>query len=148
MKAVESPVVKLCGLNPPIEKMDGTLGQLVRCEKLSLSTNNIDKIANLTNLRSLKVRIRTMNTTFWESERYEVFPAVHYVHGPIDFFSVGLCYVCHQKEASICKKVYINRHRKPCSTAPDIPTISFPPTPVRCHLFNGSSLTYVHEFAH
>ncbi|KAK7502274.1 hypothetical protein BaRGS_00006638 [Batillaria attramentaria] len=55
MKAVESPVIKLCGLNPPIEKMDGTLGQLVHCQKLSLSTNNIDKIANLTNLRSLKI---------------------------------------------------------------------------------------------
>lgn len=55
-KASEATVVKLCGLNPPIEKMDSALSQLVNCEKLSLSSNNIEKIAFLTNLRNLKVR--------------------------------------------------------------------------------------------
>lgn len=55
MSAVSSKEIKLCGLIPPIEKMDATLGQLIHCEKLSLSTNNIDKIANLGNLKNLKV---------------------------------------------------------------------------------------------
>lgn len=39
----------------PIEKMDNTLGQLVRCEKLSLSTNMIEKISGLGGLRNLKI---------------------------------------------------------------------------------------------
>ena len=55
MKAADSSVVKLCGINPPIEKMDSGLSQLVSCEKLSLSSNCIEKIAFLTNLRNLKV---------------------------------------------------------------------------------------------
>ena len=55
-KAADATVVKLCGYNPPIEKMDSALSQLVNCEKLSLSSNNIEKIAFLTNLRNLKVR--------------------------------------------------------------------------------------------
>ncbi|KAL8558570.1 Dynein light chain 1, axonemal [Nucella lapillus] len=55
IKAGDATVVKMCGLNPPIEKMDNALGQLVNCEKLSLSSNNIEKIAFLTNLRNLKI---------------------------------------------------------------------------------------------
>lgn len=39
----------------PIEKMDNSLGQLVKCEKLSLSTNMIEKIAGLGGLRNLKI---------------------------------------------------------------------------------------------
>lgn len=39
----------------PIEKMDNSLGQLVRCEKLSLSTNMIEKVAGLGGLRNLKI---------------------------------------------------------------------------------------------
>uniref|UniRef100_A0A1B6FSZ3 Dynein axonemal light chain 1 n=1 Tax=Cuerna arida TaxID=1464854 RepID=A0A1B6FSZ3_9HEMI len=39
----------------PIEKMDNSLGTLVRCEKLSLSTNMIEKIAGLGGLRNLKI---------------------------------------------------------------------------------------------
>ena len=54
-KAVESKVIKLCGMNPPIEKMDSQISQLLYCEKLSLSSNAIEKIAFLTNLRNLKV---------------------------------------------------------------------------------------------
>lgn len=37
-------------LIPPIEKMDASLSTLVNCEKLSLSTNCIEKIANLNGL--------------------------------------------------------------------------------------------------
>ncbi|KAK7101136.1 dynein axonemal light chain 1-like [Littorina saxatilis] len=55
MKCPEAKVIKLCGLNPPIEKMDSSLSQLVACEKLSLSSNVIEKIAFLTNLRHLKI---------------------------------------------------------------------------------------------
>lgn len=39
----------------PIEKMDNSLGQLVKCEKLSLSTNMIEKISGLGGLRNLKI---------------------------------------------------------------------------------------------
>ncbi|XP_076441234.1 dynein axonemal light chain 1-like [Babylonia areolata] len=51
----EATEVKLCGMNPPLEKMDNGLGQLTKCEKLSLSSNCIEKIAFLTNLRNLKI---------------------------------------------------------------------------------------------
>ncbi|XP_039282422.1 dynein light chain 1, axonemal-like [Nilaparvata lugens] len=39
----------------PIEKMDNSLGQLVKCEKLSLSTNMIEKIAGLGGMKNLKI---------------------------------------------------------------------------------------------
>ncbi|KAJ8937154.1 hypothetical protein NQ318_009320 [Aromia moschata] len=39
----------------PIEKMDNSLSALVKCEKLSLSTNMIEKIAGLSALKNLKI---------------------------------------------------------------------------------------------
>ncbi|NXR88955.1 DNAL1 protein, partial [Hypocryptadius cinnamomeus] len=54
-KASEAKEVKLYGQVPPVEKMDGALSALVNCEKLSLSTNCIDRIANLTNLKNLRI---------------------------------------------------------------------------------------------
>lgn len=54
-RASEATEVKLIGLFPSIEKMDSGLSQLVLCEKLSLSTNAIDKISNLNSLRNLKI---------------------------------------------------------------------------------------------
>ncbi|BES91405.1 Dynein, axonemal, light chain 1 [Nesidiocoris tenuis] len=39
----------------PIEKMDNNLSQLVKCEKLSLSTNMIEKISGLSGLKNLKI---------------------------------------------------------------------------------------------
>ncbi|NWI63047.1 DNAL1 protein, partial [Todus mexicanus] len=50
-KASEAKEVKLYGQIPPVEKMDEALSTLVNCEKLSLSTNCIERIANLNNLR-------------------------------------------------------------------------------------------------
>lgn len=47
--------MKLYGQVPPVEKMDGALSALVNCEKLSLSTNCIDRIANLNNLKKLRI---------------------------------------------------------------------------------------------
>jgi hypothetical protein len=41
-KASEAVEVKLCGMNPPINKMDQGLNQLVNCQILSLSTNLTD----------------------------------------------------------------------------------------------------------
>lgn len=46
--------VELCGLCPPIEKMDSSLVALKRCRHLALSTNNLDKIGNLAGLESLE----------------------------------------------------------------------------------------------
>ncbi|XP_071079711.1 dynein axonemal light chain 1-like isoform X1 [Haliotis cracherodii] len=54
-KASESKEVKLYGQLPPIEKMDASLSTLSCCEKLSLSTNCIEKIANLNGLKHLRI---------------------------------------------------------------------------------------------
>ncbi|XP_045194249.2 dynein axonemal light chain 1-like [Mercenaria mercenaria] len=40
---------------PPIEIMDSSLSTLVKCEKLSLSTNAIERIQNLNGLKNLKI---------------------------------------------------------------------------------------------
>ncbi|CAG4969938.1 unnamed protein product [Colias eurytheme] len=40
---------------PPIEKMDTTLSSLTHCEKLSLSTNVIEKVTGLNSLKKLRV---------------------------------------------------------------------------------------------
>ncbi|XP_031623257.1 dynein light chain 1, axonemal isoform X1 [Contarinia nasturtii] len=40
---------------PPIEKMDATLSTLVKCEKLSLSTNMIEKITGINGMKNLRV---------------------------------------------------------------------------------------------
>eukprot|EP01084_Bolivina_argentea_P071734 130341_1 len=51
-----SKVVKINCRVPSIDKMDSvTLGQLVECEQLSLSTNQIDKIAPLPGCKNLKI---------------------------------------------------------------------------------------------
>ncbi|XP_029972592.1 dynein axonemal light chain 1 [Salarias fasciatus] len=54
-KASEAKEIKLYGQIPPIEKMDASVSTLVNCEKLSLSTNAIDKISNLVGLKNLKI---------------------------------------------------------------------------------------------
>ncbi|KAK2533227.1 Dnal1 [Columba livia] len=54
-KASEAKEVKLYGQIPPVEKMDESLSTLVNCEKLSLSTNCIERIANLSNLKNLRI---------------------------------------------------------------------------------------------
>ncbi|XP_011177877.1 dynein axonemal light chain 1 [Zeugodacus cucurbitae] len=53
--AVESKVVELQFQWPPIEKMDNTLSNLVNCERLSLSTNMIEKIFGLNGMKNLRV---------------------------------------------------------------------------------------------
>ncbi|NXN08027.1 DNAL1 protein, partial [Indicator maculatus] len=54
-KASEAKEVKLYGQIPPVEKMDESLSMLVNCEKLSLSTNCIERIANLNSLKNLRI---------------------------------------------------------------------------------------------
>ncbi|XP_037084240.1 dynein light chain 1, axonemal-like [Pollicipes pollicipes] len=54
-KASEATEIKLIGIFPSIEKMDSALNQLALCEKLSLSTNAIDKITNLNALKNLRI---------------------------------------------------------------------------------------------
>ncbi|XP_063326953.1 dynein axonemal light chain 1 isoform X2 [Pelmatolapia mariae] len=51
----EAKAIKLYGQIPPIEKMDASLSTLTNCEKLSLSTNCIEKITNLNGLKNLKI---------------------------------------------------------------------------------------------
>lgn len=43
-KAGEAKEIKLIGVYPPIEKMDGPFHLLINCEKFSLSTNMITNI--------------------------------------------------------------------------------------------------------
>ncbi|XP_045171654.1 dynein axonemal light chain 1-like isoform X2 [Mercenaria mercenaria] len=54
-KANDSKKVMLYGQIPPIEKMDASLSTLGNCEQLALSTNVIEKIANLNGLKNLKI---------------------------------------------------------------------------------------------
>ncbi|ELT99520.1 hypothetical protein CAPTEDRAFT_172572 [Capitella teleta] len=54
-KASEATRVELYAQYPPIEKMDASLSTLTKCERLSLSTNAIEKIANLNGLKHLKI---------------------------------------------------------------------------------------------
>ncbi|VDM01244.1 unnamed protein product [Schistocephalus solidus] len=54
-KASEATEVKLYAQYPPIEKMDAGLSALSNCEKLSLSTNCIEKISNLNALKKLRI---------------------------------------------------------------------------------------------
>jgi len=53
--AAEAKEVKLIAQQPPIEKMDTALSVLQSCEKLSLSTNNIEKISGLNSLKNLRI---------------------------------------------------------------------------------------------
>jgi len=55
MKASESQQIKLYSQAPAIEKMDASLSTLAACTRLSLSTNCIEKIANLNGLKNLQV---------------------------------------------------------------------------------------------
>eukprot|EP00920_Eleutheroschizon_duboscqi_P014176 GHVT01033052.1.p1 GENE.GHVT01033052.1~~GHVT01033052.1.p1 ORF type:complete len:190 (-),score=16.19 GHVT01033052.1:708-1277(-) len=52
--AEETHVKLICHL-PPIDKLDNYVNQLVACEKLSLSTNCIDRMNNLPGLKNLKI---------------------------------------------------------------------------------------------
>ena len=54
-KAAEATKVELWGQTPFVEKMDAGLSVLVKCEHLSLSTNLIDKITNISVLKNLKI---------------------------------------------------------------------------------------------
>ena len=52
----EAEIIKLIFQIPPIEKMDAPiLNTLVKCRHLSLSSNCIDKMINLPNLRNLEI---------------------------------------------------------------------------------------------
>ncbi|GFR04014.1 dynein light chain 1, axonemal [Trichonephila clavata] len=53
--ASEATVIKLNGWIPSIDKLDASLATLTNCEKLSLSTNMIDKLTNLNTLSKVKI---------------------------------------------------------------------------------------------
>ncbi|GFS63695.1 dynein light chain 1, axonemal [Nephila pilipes] len=53
--ASEATVVKLNGWIPAIDKLDASLATLAKCEKLSFSTNMIDKLTNLNTLPEVKI---------------------------------------------------------------------------------------------
>ncbi|GLH10310.1 Dynein assembly factor 1, axonemal homolog [Gryllus bimaculatus] len=55
MNPADATEVLLCFQWPPIEKMDNSLAVLTNCEKLSLSTNMIEKISGISTLKNLKV---------------------------------------------------------------------------------------------
>lgn len=47
--------MKLLIYRPPIERMDNTLSTLSQCEKLSLSTNMVDKIYGVSGMKNLRI---------------------------------------------------------------------------------------------
>ena len=51
----EMEVVSLHGFMPPIAKLDASLSTLKKCKKLSLSSNNIDKITSVSGMDSLEI---------------------------------------------------------------------------------------------
>ncbi|KAL3281865.1 hypothetical protein HHI36_005070 [Cryptolaemus montrouzieri] len=51
----EAEVVEWQLQMPPIERMDNSLSILVKCRKLSISTNCIDKITGLNSLKNLQI---------------------------------------------------------------------------------------------
>lgn len=53
--AEDADFLKLYCQLPPIQKMDAALGTLRNCERLALSTNNIDRISNLAGMSRLKI---------------------------------------------------------------------------------------------
>jgi len=53
--AEEADHLKLYCQMPPISKMDAALGSLKNCERLALSTNNIDRISSLSGMSKLKI---------------------------------------------------------------------------------------------
>ena len=55
MIAAESKEIKLMCQIPPIEKMDDSLNSLIDCQKLALSSNQIERIISLPKLKNLKV---------------------------------------------------------------------------------------------
>merc|ERR1711976_334129 len=54
-KASEGTRIEIYDQYPPVEKMDASLSTLAKCERLSMSTNSIEKIANLNGLKNLKI---------------------------------------------------------------------------------------------
>ena len=54
-KVADETTIKLCFQMPPIGKMDAGLKELAHVEFLSLSTNCIEKIANLNGFKNLKI---------------------------------------------------------------------------------------------
>jgi len=55
ISASQAEEVHLYGQIPPIQRMDNSVSILVSCKKLSLSTNSIDKLSNLSNLQKLEI---------------------------------------------------------------------------------------------
>lgn len=53
--AAEATEVKLICQLPPIDKMDDSLNQLENCQKLSLSTNQIERMIALPKLKNLRI---------------------------------------------------------------------------------------------
>ena len=52
--AIEAKEIKLICQIPPIDKMDDSLNSLEMCEKLSLSSNLIERIISLPKLKNIK----------------------------------------------------------------------------------------------
>ena len=52
----EASTIALYAKVPPITKMDNSLNTLANCEKLSISTNSIDRLIPLGGMKKLKAR--------------------------------------------------------------------------------------------
>lgn len=65
----EAKIIKLTYMNPPIDKLEiGMMASLVNCEELRLSTNSIQNLVPLGNMRRLK--ILTLSRNFIKTIRH------------------------------------------------------------------------------
>ena len=83
-KAAAAKEVKLYAQIPSIEKMDASLSTLAACEKLSLSTNQIEKIANLNGLSKspiMYISILYLCECRFEIERTKIFSSLVWAFG-------------------------------------------------------------------
>ena len=62
-KPSEAREIRLYAQIPPVEKTDASLSTLSNCEKLSLTTNCIEKTANLNDLKNLRILSLGRNNT-------------------------------------------------------------------------------------
>lgn len=55
IKAEDATEIKLCAVMPPLIKIDKTFAAFEKCEKLSLSTNSIDRMTSLSGMSRLRI---------------------------------------------------------------------------------------------
>lgn len=96
----EETTVKLCFVIPPIGKMDPALKELAHVEQLSLSTNQIERIANLNGFKNLKVLSLGRNNL-------KSLAGLEQVAETLEQLWISYCLIEKLKGVSVLKKVKV-----------------------------------------